>query len=102
MKQGRKPEFAEKTPDDELQIKMSHTKARKFKPQPRLVLALWHWWQAEKADVLNRYTTLGVTLSLSVAQSEKETGKNKRNKQRIKHNKTSIPSLRSRISRLCL
>ena len=32
---GRKPEYPEKTPDDELQ-KMPHNKSRKFKPQPRL------------------------------------------------------------------
>ena len=42
MKEGRKPEYPEKTPDDELQ-KMSHTKARKFKPQPGLEPALQHW-----------------------------------------------------------
>ena len=41
MKEGRKPEFLEKTPDDELQ-KMPHTKARQFKPQPRLEPALEH------------------------------------------------------------
>ena len=35
MKEGRKPEYPEKTPDDELQ-KMPHTKARGFKPQTRL------------------------------------------------------------------
>ena len=51
MKEGKKPEYQEKTPDDELQ-KMPHTKARKFKPQPRLELALWYWWQAGKAGVL--------------------------------------------------
>ena len=51
MKEGRKPECPEKTPDDELQ-KMPHTKARKFKPQPRLEPTLKHWWQARKADVL--------------------------------------------------
>ena len=39
MKEGRKPECLEKTPDDVLQ-KMPHTKARKFKPQPRLEPAL--------------------------------------------------------------
>ena len=39
MKAGRKPEYPEKTPDDELQ-KMPHTKARKFIPQPRLEHAL--------------------------------------------------------------
>ena len=51
MKEGRKPEYAEKTHDGEFQ-KMSHTKALTLKPQPRLEPALWHWWQARKADVL--------------------------------------------------
>ena len=51
MKEGRKPKYQEKTPGDELQ-KMSQTKARKFKPQPRLEHAQQHWWQAKKADVL--------------------------------------------------
>ena len=50
MKEGRKPEYPEKIPDDELQ-KIPHTKARKFKPQPRLEPALQHRWQAKKADV---------------------------------------------------
>ena len=35
MKEGRKPEFPEKTPGDELQ-KMPHTKARRFKLQAKL------------------------------------------------------------------
>ena len=35
MKVVRKPEYPEKTADDELQ-KITHTKARKFKPQARL------------------------------------------------------------------
>ena len=35
MKEGRKPEYPEKTPGDELQ-KMPHTTARRFKPQARL------------------------------------------------------------------
>ena len=51
MKAGRKPEYPEKTPDDELQ-KMPHTKARKFKPQPRRESTPDHWRQAWKADVL--------------------------------------------------
>ena len=34
MKEGRKPEYQEKTPSDELQ-KMPHTTARIFKPQAR-------------------------------------------------------------------
>ena len=36
---GRRPEYPEKTPDDELK-KMPHTKARKFEPRPRLEPAL--------------------------------------------------------------
>ena len=51
MKEGRKPEYPEKNPGDELQ-KMSHTKARRFKPPARLEPAQQHWWQARKADVL--------------------------------------------------
>ena len=39
MKEGRKPQYPEKTPDDELQ-KMPHTKARKFKSKPRFKPAL--------------------------------------------------------------
>ena len=35
MKEGRKPEYPEETPGDELQ-KKPHTKARRFKPQARL------------------------------------------------------------------
>ena len=35
MKEGRKPEYPEKTPGDELQ-KMPYTTARRFKPQARL------------------------------------------------------------------
>ena len=35
MKDGRKPEYPEETPDDELK-KIPPTKARKFKPQARL------------------------------------------------------------------
>ena len=35
MKEGRKPEYPEKTPGDELQ-KMPHTTAQRFKPQARL------------------------------------------------------------------
>ena len=44
------------TPCDGLQ-KMSHTKARRFKPQARLEPALLHWWQASKADMLTVTTT---------------------------------------------
>ena len=51
MKEERKPEYTEKTPDNDLQ-KMPHTTTRKFKPQARIEPALWHWWQAMEADVL--------------------------------------------------
>ena len=51
MEEGRKPEYPEKTPGDELQ-KMPHTKARRFKPQARLEPVQKHWWQARKADML--------------------------------------------------
>ena len=51
MKEGRKPEYPEKTPGDELQ-KMPHTTARRFKPQTRLEPSQQHWWQARKADML--------------------------------------------------
>ena len=40
MKVGRKPEYQEKTPPDDEVQKMTHTKARQFKPQPRLEPAL--------------------------------------------------------------
>ena len=51
MKEGRKPEYPEKTPGDELH-KIPRTTARRFKPQARLEPAQQHWWQARKADVL--------------------------------------------------
>ena len=51
MKEGRKPEYPEKTPGDEIQ-KMPHTTARRFKPQARLEPAQQHWLQARKADML--------------------------------------------------
>ena len=41
MKDGRKPEYPEKTPGDELQ-KMPHTKARRLMPQARLEPAQQH------------------------------------------------------------
>ena len=50
MKVGRKPKYPEKTPGDDLQ-KMSHAKARRFKPQARLEPAPQHLWQARKTDV---------------------------------------------------
>ena len=39
MKEGRKPDYPDKTPDDEFQ-KVPHTKARKFKLQARFKPAL--------------------------------------------------------------
>ena len=39
MKEGRKSEYLEKIFDDEL-LKMPHTEAWKFKPQPEFTLAL--------------------------------------------------------------
>ena len=51
MKEGRKPEYPEKTLGDELQ-RMPHTKARRFKSQARLEPTQQHWWQARTADVL--------------------------------------------------
>ena len=53
MKVERKPECTEKPHDDDLQ-KMPHTKARNFKPQPRLEPTLYLCWQAlsRKVDVL--------------------------------------------------
>ena len=64
-KEGRKPEYQEKTPDDELQ-KMPHTTARIFKPQPRLESVLQHWWQGRKADVLTITSKTSVTVCLLV------------------------------------
>ena len=51
MKEGRKLEYPERTPGDEL-TKIPHTKARRFKLQARLEPAQYHWWQALKTDVL--------------------------------------------------
>ena len=51
MKEGRKPEYPQKTPGNELQ-KMPHTTARRFKPQATLEPVQKHWWQARKADML--------------------------------------------------
>ena len=51
MKEGRKSEYLEKTPGDEVQ-KMLQTTARKFKLQARLEPAQKRWWQVRKADML--------------------------------------------------
>ena len=53
MTEGRKPEYPEKTHDDELQ-KMMHTKAQNFMPQPRLKPALVAGYESRSA---NHYTT---------------------------------------------
>ena len=62
MKEGRKPKYPKKTPGDEIQ-KMSHTTARRFKPQARLETAQQHRLQARKADML--------TVTPRVARTEK-------------------------------
>ena len=61
MKEVRKPEYPEKIPD-ELQNK-PHTKARKFKPQPRIEPSLKHWLQARKADVLTMTTRIAPNMT---------------------------------------
>ena len=66
MKEGRKPEYPEKTPGDELQ-KMPHTTARRFKPQARLEPAQWHWWQVRKAGMLTVTPRVAVVLRLVMA-----------------------------------
>ena len=53
MKEGRKPEQPEETPDDGFQ-KLPHTKARKFKSHPRLEPALVAGLESRRVD---RYTT---------------------------------------------
>ena len=50
MKEGRKPEYPEKSSGDERQ-KMPHTKVPRFKPQAILEPAQQHWRQARKTDV---------------------------------------------------
>ena len=67
MKEGRKPEFPEKTPGDELQ-KMPHAKARRFKPQARLEPAQQHWCLAKKADVLIVVPHVAQSLSLIISE----------------------------------
>ena len=51
MKEGRKLEYPEKSPDDKLK-EMPQIKAPKLKPHARLKPALYHRWQARKADTL--------------------------------------------------
>ena len=57
MKEGRKPEYTEKTLGDKLQ-KMPHTKALRFKPQARLEPAT-----GKESRRANRYTTRRMILS---------------------------------------
>ena len=71
MKEGRKPEYPEKTPDNELQT-MPHAKARRFEPQARLESAQWHWWQARNADVLTITPRIAPTLSVAGKFSNQE------------------------------
>ena len=74
MKEGRKPEYAEKTSGDKLQ-KMPHTTAQRFKPQARLEPAQQHWWQLRKADMLTVTPRVGprrrerITVRLPVPQN---------------------------------
>ena len=72
MKEGRKPEYSEITPGDELN-KMPRTTTRRFKPQARLEPAQQHWWQDRKADVL--------TVTPRVAPGDNRKRTTKRNKQ---------------------
>ena len=51
MMEGRKPEYPEKSPYDELQ-KCHILKQKKIKTQRRFKPAQQHWWQSRKADVL--------------------------------------------------
>ena len=73
MKEGRKPEYPENTPGDELE-KMPQTKARRFKPQARLEPVQLHRWQARKPDVLTvtPRTATAFLLSLSTAISSED------------------------------
>ena len=64
MKEGRKPEYPEKTSSDKLQ-KMPHTKAQRFKPQARLKPTQQLWWQARKTDVLT-VTPLSLNLRIHI------------------------------------
>ena len=71
MKEGRKPEYLEITPGDELQ-KMRHTTFRRFKPQARLEPTQQHWWQARKADVLTVTPHVTPVTALSAQQAKME------------------------------
>ena len=51
MKEGRKLEYQEKTPDDKLQ-KMPHTKSPEIQAPTETQTRTKHWWQARNADML--------------------------------------------------
>ena len=74
MKAGRKPEYPERTPGDELQ-KMPHTTARIFKPQARLEPAQLHWWQSRKADMLTVTPRVAPTVTGLTPPGERSTAK---------------------------
>ena len=63
MKEGRKPEYPEKTPDDKLQ-KMLHTKAQKFKPQQRLKPTLYIGGRLGKQMCLTLHHTIAPNIVL--------------------------------------
>ena len=53
MEEGRKSEYPEKSPDDEIQ-KMPHTKSQNSSPDRD---SNPHWWHARKTDMLSYYAT---------------------------------------------
>ena len=83
MKEGRKPEYLEKTPGDELQ-KMPHITAWRFKPQARLKSAQQHWWhwQAKKADMLLHHAS---PLALVAGQESRHAKRYTTRRTLIKH-----------------
>ena len=52
MKEGRKPEYPEKTPGDELRKNATHYSPKIQIPSETRTRAVAGWWQARKADVL--------------------------------------------------
>ena len=55
MKEGKQPEYPEKTPGDELQ-KMPHTKAQRFKPQARIRTRTIALMAGKESRHANHYT----------------------------------------------
>ena len=53
MKEGRKPEYLQRSPINKLQI-LPHSEAQKFKPQQRLKCTFIYWWRtpARKAAMI--------------------------------------------------